>query len=146
MIDRQVTMMLRDTAARVKFEHAGWWAAFPVSDRPVRAPCEQLMRKAAALALHADQRSATAGGAACPERVAPRRVCDLASQIEDPVTALGAYLSASVEIDPCNPDGRAFLEDLAEALLMPPTLVRALSRCERRVEQPRVEPRCAELH
>ena len=48
--------------------------------------------------------------------------------VDGPESALGLYLRSLGCADDCRPAHRVFLEDLAEGLLMPPTLVRELNR------------------
>jgi len=56
------------------------------------------------------------------------RLHELVGRIDGPLTALAAYLAALWVVDGSRPGGRVWLEDLAEALLLPPVLIRQLQR------------------
>lgn len=56
----------------------------------------------------------------------PPRLFELADRVHGTNLALTVYRVALGTIDGQRPSGRVFLDDLAEALLLPPTLIRAL--------------------
>ncbi len=52
----------------------------------------------------------------------------LVARLPGPRAALGLYLSALAQLDGDRSESALLLEDLAEALFMPPTLTRQLNR------------------
>lgn len=130
---------LHHLTSRVCHDNPGWWQAAGASGA---GPDDELVATALAAALLADRGEAGAYAevgrlplhgikASLRQRLeealagAPV-VRDLAGRVRGPCQALGVYLAARSVIDGSRPPGRVFLEDLSEALLMPPVLVRQL--------------------
>lgn len=135
---------LADIEPCVRSDYPGWWAAAQIARGPATpAEVADLMLQAMATALHHDRGAARAralvtagcldvGGAVARDLLgmldqAPR-LRHLAARVTSARGALAVYLAAQSVIDGERAAGRVFLEDLAEALLMPPTLVRLLRR------------------
>lgn len=152
MITASLREALADLQPWVSREYAYWWRSWTRSGRRRvdvfdEAPdLHGSVVDTLAAALLAERGAAGAMGAleerfgddpalCCAVRLRLRRpaaaVHQIVDGIDDGATALAVYLAAVYVIDGSAPAGRVWLEDLAEALLMPPILLRQLHRyCE----------------
>jgi len=163
MLIRALRDALYDVVPWAHREHRGWWRSWDRSGRydfDVRSQIDAALGAhdglvdALAAALVADRGEAAAlravdelwvavghadDAALCRavrvrlSRPAPR-LHQVVNGIDSPATALAVYLLSLQVIDGSRPAGFVWLEDLAEALLLPPTLIRQVrngwARCE----------------
>lgn len=149
MVTASLCEALVDLKPWVSREHACWWRSWTRSTGPHRDGCDAapelhgrvadtlaaalLAERGAAQALRAVAELCGDEPALCGAvRLRLRRPAPGVLQIVDGIdhggTALAVYLAALHVIDGARPAGRVWLEDLAEALLLPPILVRQLHR------------------
>ncbi|NBC23793.1 MAG: DUF533 domain-containing protein [Gammaproteobacteria bacterium] len=156
MITASLRKALADLKPWVSREYGYWWRSWTRAGRrrlevfdeapglhgsvvDTLAAALLAERGAANVAGVLDERFGDDPALCCAVRLRLRRpapgVHQIVDGIDDGATALAVYLAAVYVIDGSAPAGRVWLEDLAEALLVPPILMRQLHRyCE--VESP----------